>query len=73
MAGNYQGKIVGPGSSRSEEKEEIKGSGSSKRHCIVDLDQFRNREVGEGFQAKHVVRQSNGRVGGKRHLPEIMD
>lgn len=29
--------------------------------AAVDLNQFRNTEVGKGYQAKHVVRQSTGR------------
>jgi hypothetical protein len=26
-------------------------------HAAVDLSQFRNEKVGEGYQAKHVIRQ----------------
>ena len=26
-------------------------------HAAVDLSQFRNEEVGKGYQAKHVIRQ----------------
>ena len=34
------------------------GSTSAKStHAAVDLQQFRNDEVGKGYQAKHVVRQ----------------
>ena len=29
-----------------------------KHHAAVDLQQFRNVKVGEGYQAKHVVRQA---------------
>ena len=29
-------------------------------HAAVDLQQFRNTEVGKGYQAKHVVRQRTG-------------
>ena len=63
MVANNQRMTLTPSVVRAEEDGEKKGSRSSKRACIVDLDQFRNREVGEGFQADHVVRQSTGRVG----------
>ncbi|KAL7542320.1 hypothetical protein ACHAXR_013303 [Thalassiosira sp. AJA248-18] len=34
-----------------------RGEPKSSSHAAVDLSQFRNDEVGEGYQAKHVVRQ----------------
>ena len=33
-------------------------------HAAVDLGQFRNTEVGKGYQAKHVVRQRTGKMEG---------
>ena len=34
-------------------------SGNNKAdHAAVDLSQFRNEEVGKGYQAKHVIRQA---------------
>ena len=33
------------------------GSSAKSTHAAVDLQQFRNDEVGKGYQAKHVVRQ----------------
>ena len=32
-------------------------SSAKSTHAAVDLQQFRNDEVGKGYQAKHVVRQ----------------
>lgn len=34
-----------------------RGEKPSSTHAAVDLNQFRNEEVGKGYQAKHVVRQ----------------
>jgi hypothetical protein len=34
--------------------------------AAVDLNQFRNTEVGKGYQAKHVVRQATGKDGSIR-------
>jgi hypothetical protein len=37
----------------------LQQSGSNKSaHAAVDLSQFRNEEVGKGYQAKHVIRQA---------------
>ena len=33
-------------------------------HTAVDINQFRNVEVGSGYQARHVVRQRTGNEGG---------
>ena len=33
------------------------GSSAKSTNAAVDLQQFRNDEVGKGYQAKHVVRQ----------------
>ena len=33
-------------------------------HTAVDINQFRNVEVGSGYQARHVVRQRTGNDGG---------
>lgn len=32
----------------------------SNPHAAVDLNQFRNTVVGQGYQAQHVVRQKHG-------------
>jgi len=41
-----------------ESLQQQSGSTSAKStHAAVDLQQFRNDEVGKGYQAKHVVRQ----------------
>jgi hypothetical protein len=34
----------------------------SSTSAAVDLEQFRNKEVGVGYQAKHVVRQRSGQT-----------
>ena len=34
-----------------------KTTNNSKNNIVVDLNQFRNTEIGRGYQAKHVVRQ----------------
>ncbi|KAL3792974.1 hypothetical protein HJC23_010987 [Cyclotella cryptica] len=39
------------------QRETAGGRDRSKSHTAVDLSQFRNEEVGKGYQAKHVVRQ----------------
>jgi hypothetical protein len=31
-------------------------------HAAVDLNQFRNVQVGKGYQAKHVIRQRSGKA-----------
>lgn len=37
----------------------MQNSGNTKAaHAAVDLSQFRNEEVGKGYQAKHVIRQA---------------
>jgi len=37
----------------------LQQSGNIKSaHAAVDLSQFRNEEVGKGYQARHVIRQS---------------
>jgi len=40
-----------------EALQQQSGSGAKSTHAAVDLQQFRNDEVGKGYQAKHVVRQ----------------
>jgi hypothetical protein len=35
----------------------LQGSQSSSAYAAVDLSKFRNTEVGQGYQAKHVIRQ----------------
>jgi hypothetical protein len=41
-----------------EHQRESYGAGDKKSQTVaVDLSQFRNEEVGKGYQAKHVVRQ----------------
>jgi hypothetical protein len=41
-----------------EHQRESLGAGNKKSQtAAVDLSQFRNEEVGKGYQAKHVVRQ----------------
>ena len=40
------------------QRQSLAGDGEKKsRIAAVDLTQFRNEEVGKGYQAKHVVRQ----------------
>jgi len=39
------------------EREREKNNGATQQPVAVDLNQFRNTEVGKGYQAKHVVRQ----------------
>ena len=41
----------------SQKTSDSKGRSSSSSAVAVDLNQFRNTEVGKGYQAKHVVRQ----------------
>lgn len=41
-------------------REKMRDSGSTDDVVAVDLNQFRNTVVGEGYQAKHVVRQKSG-------------
>ena len=41
---------------RAADEDGKKGEGTNA-HAAVDLSQFRNEEVGKGYQAKHVVRQ----------------
>ena len=47
------------------QRERLKGAhdapNKSLSHAAVDLSQFRNEEVGKGYQAKHVVRQREGK------------
>ncbi len=42
------------------------GGDGAGQHAAVDINQFRNVEVGSGYQARHVVRQKTGNeeVGG---------
>lgn len=40
-----------------ESLQQQSGSSAKSTHAAVDLQQFRNDEVGKGYQAKHVVRQ----------------
>ena len=41
------------------QREALVQSGNNKAaHAAVDLSQFRNEEVGKGYQSKHVIRQS---------------
>ena len=41
------------------QRESLQNSGNNKAaHAAVDLSQFRNEEVGKGYQAKHVIRQA---------------
>jgi len=41
------------------QREALQNSGNNKAtHAAVDLSQFRNEEVGKGYQAKHVIRQA---------------
>lgn len=40
-----------------ESLQQQSGSSAKSNHAAVDLQQFRNDEVGKGYQAKHVVRQ----------------
>ena len=41
------------------QRETLQNSGNTKAaHAAVDLSQFRNEEVGKGYQAKHVIRQA---------------
>lgn len=41
------------------QREALSQSGNNKAaHAAVDLSQFRNEEVGKGYQSKHVIRQS---------------
>lgn len=37
---------------------------AAAEHTAVDINQFRNVEVGSGYQARHVVRQRTGNDGG---------
>lgn len=39
----------------------VTGKKANTSHAAVDLSQFRNEEVGKGYQAKHVVRQKEGK------------
>jgi len=39
------------------QRETAGGRDRLKSHTAVDITQFRNEEVGKGYQAKHVVRQ----------------
>ena len=39
------------------EREKLREGSDEKVSAAVDLSQFRNEEVGKGYQAKHVVRQ----------------
>ena len=38
-------------------REAMREGKKIRQPVAVDLEQFRNREVGKGYQAKHVVRQ----------------
>jgi formylglycine-generating enzyme required for sulfatase activity len=39
------------------QRESLGDGGKKSQTAAVDLSQFRNEEVGKGYQAKHVVRQ----------------
>jgi hypothetical protein len=41
------------------DRDESSTTGAAAIVTAVDLNQFRNTEVGKGYQAKHVVRQKN--------------
>ena len=45
------------------------GRSAPRAHAAVDLAQFRNEEVGRGYQAKHVVRQRES----TRAATEVVD
>ena len=42
-----------------------------KVSAAVDLNQFRNEEVGKGYQAKHVIRQPAAAVGSKIPIEDL--
>jgi hypothetical protein len=42
---------------RSKEHSDAKDQTTTAAYVAVDLNQFRNQEVGRGYQAKHVIRQ----------------
>lgn len=41
-------------------REQIRRGADDKIHAAVDISQFQNKEVGSGYQARHVVRQKTG-------------
>mmetsp|Transcript_21107 Transcript_21107/g.38176 ORF Transcript_21107/g.38176 Transcript_21107/m.38176 type:complete len:169 (-) Transcript_21107:258-764(-) len=43
--------------SGADESDQAASRGKAPSHAAVDLAQFRNEEVGKGYQAKHVIRQ----------------
>lgn len=43
-----------------EQQKLAEGNSHHKEHAAVDLEQFRNTEVGKGYQARHVIRQRSG-------------
>jgi hypothetical protein len=45
------------GQKKGEEGGVVVNSSTASTSAAVDLNQFRNTEVGRGFQAKHVIRQ----------------
>ena len=46
-----------------EHQQEASRSEKHKARAAVDITQFQNHVVGEGFQAKHVIRQPSAQTG----------
>jgi len=42
------------------QREQIRSSPSNKQFQTVNLEEFRNKEVGSGYQARGVMRQNTG-------------
>ena len=49
------------------------GQDVAAEHTAVDINQFRNVEVGSGYQARHVVRQRTGNEGGSSDGMKVRD
>ena len=49
------------------------GQDVAAEHTAVDINQFRNVEVGSGYQARHVVRQRTGNEGGSSGGMKVRD
>ena len=47
--------------------------GKNKTVAAVDISQFQNHEVGQGYKAKHVVRQRTGEAGEDRSSLKVLD
>ncbi|KAL3944884.1 MAG: hypothetical protein SGBAC_001029 [Bacillariaceae sp.] len=62
MGGRHAGKRGWQGSSMELEHQQDSGREKKRKNvAAMDVTQFQNTEVGEGYQAKHVMRQPSKR------------